>query len=365
MSLNLSQPDSQPDSRPDGPVSADQTPDEAIRREMRRRSRRSFIVAGLAAVGGYGFWHWVSHAPLVDGLPHPLRAAELFNGAVSRNVLGVGGLAPTFPPSAAVRDVRINGDIGLDMGLQLPSWRLQLTGLAEPRAYRQFVPDVSAWKYESVPVDANGGDDSGDDSGVALDNSTNGSGGIPQSPPEAGDPKGTKSVPIDIGTTTITVNEHDSTVNGADVHARAQPGVLLTMDDVRALPHVELTNEFKCIEGWSEVVHWGGVRFADLIARYPSVGGPSGGRARYVSLETPNRDYFVGIDMEDAMHPQTLLCYEINNQPLSMEHGAPLRLVIPLKYGIKHLKQIGKISFTNDKPRDYWAEQGYDWYAGH
>lgn len=347
MSLNLSGLEK--------PVSAGETPDEAVRREMRRRSRRSFLVAGLAAVGGYGFWRWVSHAPLVDGLQHPLRVAERFNGAVSRNLLGVGQLAPTFPASAAVRDVRLNGDIGLDTGLKLSSWRLQLAGLAQPHAYPQYVPDVNAWKYESVPVDEN------DDSEAAPDNSTNGSGGIPQSPPDAGGVKGSKSGPIDIGTTTITINEHDN----ADVHAGAQPGVLLTMEDVRALPHVDLTNEFKCIEGWSEIVHWGGVRFADLIERYPPMSGPSGGRARYVSLETPNSDYFVGLEMADAMHPQTLLCYAINDQPLSMDHGAPLRLVIPLKYGIKHLKQIGKITYTNQKPRDYWAEQGYDWYVGH
>ncbi|MGI8773076.1 MAG: molybdopterin-dependent oxidoreductase [Acidobacteriaceae bacterium] len=338
-----------------------QDADDAVRREMRRRSRRSFLVAGLAAAGGYGFWRWVSGASLVGGLQHPLRAAERFNGAVSRNLLGVGQLAPTFPASSAVRDVRLNGDIGLDTELKLPSWRLQLTGLAQPQSYRQFVPDVNAWKYESVPVE-----DSDDDSNAAPDNSTNGSGGIPQSPPPdtggvKGNVKGSGSGPIDIGTTTITINEHDN----ADVHAGAQPGVLLTMEDVRALPHVELTNEFKCIEGWSEIVHWGGVRFADLIERYPPMHGPSQGRPRYVSLETPNGDYFVGLEMADAMHPQTLLCYDMNDQPLSMDHGAPLRLVIPLKYGIKHLKQIGKITFTNDRPRDYWAEQSYDWYAGH
>ncbi len=350
MSLNLSGPARTTEPAPE--------PDEAVRREMRRRSRRAFLVAGLAAAGGYGFWRWVSGASLVGGLQHPLRTAELFNGAVSRNLLGVGQLAPTFPASAAVPEMRLNGDIGLDTGLQLSSWRLQVTGLAQPQSYRQFVPDVNAWKYESTPVDNS--DDSDDDSDAAPDNSTNGSGGIPQSPPDAGGVKGKSNGPIDIGTTTITVNEHDN----ADVHAGAQRGVLLTMDDVRALPHMELINEFKCIEGWSEIVHWGGVRFADLIARYEPMPGPGGGRARYVSLETPNADYFVGLEMADAMHPQTMLCYEINDRPLSMDHGAPLRLVIPLKYGIKHLKQIGKITFTNDKPRDYWAEQGYDWYAG-
>jgi DMSO/TMAO reductase YedYZ molybdopterin-dependent catalytic subunit len=64
------------------------------------------------------------------------------------------------------------------------------------------------------------------------------------------------------------------------------------------------------------------------------------------------------------MHPQTLLAYERNGKPLEPEHGAPLRLVIPVKYGIKNIKNIGLIRYTRDKPRDYWAEEGYDWFAG-
>jgi DMSO/TMAO reductase YedYZ molybdopterin-dependent catalytic subunit len=55
----------------------------------------------------------------------------------------------------------------------------------------------------------------------------------------------------------------------------------------------------------------------------------------------------------------------MNGKPLTAEHGAPLRLAIPVKYGIKNIKNIGKIKFTDERPRDYWAERGYDWYAGH
>ena len=69
--------------------------------------------------------------------------------------------------------------------------------------------------------------------------------------------------------------------------------------------------------------------------------------------------------MPSALHPQTLLCYEMNGQPLTDGHGAPLRLVTPLKYGIKHLKRIGTIAFADARPKDYWAELGYDWDAGH
>ena len=84
-----------------------------------------------------------------------------------------------------------------------------------------------------------------------------------------------------------------------------------------------------------------------------------------MSLETPDSSYYVGLDMASALHPQTLLCYEMGGAPLLPAHGAPLRLVIPVKYGIKNLKRIGTIRFTDVRPPDYWAERGYDWYAGH
>jgi DMSO/TMAO reductase YedYZ molybdopterin-dependent catalytic subunit len=82
-------------------------------------------------------------------------------------------------------------------------------------------------------------------------------------------------------------------------------------------------------------------------------------------METPDRGYYVGLDMQSAAHPQTLLAYELNGQPLTWQHGAPLRLAIPVKYGIKNIKRLGVIRYTNVRPADYWAERGYDWYAGH
>jgi DMSO/TMAO reductase YedYZ molybdopterin-dependent catalytic subunit len=54
----------------------------------------------------------------------------------------------------------------------------------------------------------------------------------------------------------------------------------------------------------------------------------------------------------------------MNGAPLAIENGAPLRLVIPTKYGIKNIKRIGTITYADQRPADYWAEEGYDWYAG-
>jgi DMSO/TMAO reductase YedYZ molybdopterin-dependent catalytic subunit len=101
-----------------------------------------------------------------------------------------------------------------------------------------------------------------------------------------------------------------------------------------------------------------GVRFSEFMRRF----GLS--PARYVALETPRREYYVSIDMDSMRHPQTLLAYEMNGAPLTSEHGAPLRLLIPVKYGIKNLKRIAAIRLSDERPPDYWAERGYDWYAG-
>lgn len=149
--------------------------------------------------------------------------------------------------------------------------------------------------------------------------------------------------------------------------------VSLTMADIRKLPRAESSAEFRCIEGWSEPVAYAGVRFADFLrllgfgARRgtPDFNQPNLAELYpYVALETPDGEYYVSLDMESMLHPQTILAYEMNGRPLAPENGAPLRLIVPVKYGIKSLKRIGKIYFSDKRPRDYWAENGYDWFAG-
>lgn len=133
------------------------------------------------------------------------------------------------------------------------------------------------------------------------------------------------------------------------------------IDEIRTLPRTEITYMFKCVEGWDQISNWAGVRFADFIAHYGLTREAARG---YVGFTTPDAAYYVGIDMPSALHPQTLLAYEMKGRPLTSIHGAPLRLIIPVKYGIKNLKRIGHITFSDTRPRDYWAEQGYDYYAG-
>jgi hypothetical protein len=137
--------------------------------------------------------------------------------------------------------------------------------------------------------------------------------------------------------------------------------LLLNLDDIKKLPKTEIVFNFKCIEGWSQKTWWGGVKFSDFLKHYNL---DKEANLKYVGLITPDEEYYVGIDMPSAMHEQTLLCYELNGQPLPMNQGYPLRLIIPVKYGIKSIKRIGTMYFSNQRPPDYWAERGYDYYSG-
>jgi len=233
---------------------------------MRMRSRRSFLKAGVAALGGVSSFHWLRTRRDDDGVPWPLRRVLETNEQLARDYFSTSRLASTFPESMAGLP-RENGREGLSAGFDFRSWTLKLVSSVHPKRLE------------------------------------------------------------------------------------------LTLDDIRALPRVEMVTELHCIEGWSQVVHWTGARLSALV-------GEAGADARYVGMETPDGGYYVGMDMASAVHPQTLLCYEMNGQELTLEHGAPLRLATPVKYGIKNIKRIGTIHFTNTRPRDFWAEQGYDWYAG-
>lgn len=177
-----------------------------------------------------------------------------------------------------------------------------------------------------------------------------------------------KEFPLSAAATRVRVNGAlglKDSVDAADWRlkvARA-PGdtLILSLDEIKQLPRTEITFDFKCIEGWSQVSHWCGVKMTDFIKAYHL---ESAAGKMYMGLRTPDNGYYVGIDRASALHPQTLLCYELNGQPLPLNQGFPLRLIIPVKYGIKHLKRIGVMYFSDTAPPDFWAEQGYDYYSG-
>jgi DMSO/TMAO reductase YedYZ molybdopterin-dependent catalytic subunit len=243
--------------------------------KIKRRSFISFTAFAAFNAAAYGAWRWLRNAPdetpgVTASAQKPLRLALDQTELAFRKVYSPDNLVKTYPKSAAVKNVRKNGVIGLKSPMNNTEWKLQVK----------------------------------QDSGTLM---------------------------------------------------------AISLDEIRSLPKTELVFDFKCVEGWDQVQHWGGVRFIDFVHHFKL---NQEAANRYVGLETPDKKYYVGIDIESALHPQTILAYEMNGKPLVDVHGAPLRLIIPVKYGIKSLKRIGKIAFSNQRPPDYWAEQGYDYYSG-
>jgi DMSO/TMAO reductase YedYZ molybdopterin-dependent catalytic subunit len=146
---------------------------------------------------------------------------------------------------------------------------------------------------------------------------------------------------------------------------------LRTSLDIRTLmtrfPLHDQITRFVCIEGWSSIAWWSGLKFADLLRAFPPKP-----QAKWAQVESSvnldaggNPDpYFIAIDLATARHPQTLLATHFNGQPLTVEHGAPLRLLAPVKLGLKNVKAITRITYSAEPPRDYWAERGYSLYDG-
>ena len=131
------------------------------------------------------------------------------------------------------------------------------------------------------------------------------------------------------------------------------------LSQVQALPRVRQNTRHICVEGWDVVGRFGGARLSDF---FQQVGADT--TARFITVKCAD-DYYESLDMATALHPQTLLCYEMYDQPLTRPHGAPLRLQIPTKVGYKQAKYLTELKVTNvlDKV-GYWEDQGYSWFYG-
>ncbi len=144
------------------------------------------------------------------------------------------------------------------------------------------------------------------------------------------------------------------------IQRNAQTVTTLQLADLMTLPKVTQTVDHKCIEGWSQVVTWSGVRMSDVIRAAEKVVGE---RGAHIGLVTPNLGYYVTLERSAAMHPQTLLATKLNGAVLDSGHGGPCRVAVPTRYGIKSLKRLGVINLSDEPTPDYWAERGYDRYA--
>ena len=142
----------------------------------------------------------------------------------------------------------------------------------------------------------------------------------------------------------------------------------LTIGDLLSkFAHHEQVTRLFCVEGWSMIAWWGGLRFADLLRAYPPAPGAKWARLdSAVGLDSSgNPDpYYVSIDLPTARHPQALLATHVSGKPLPLAHGAPLRLLVPMKLGLKNIKAVTSIAYSTAEPADYWNERGYSKYDG-
>jgi len=160
--------------------------------------------------------------------------------------------------------------------------------------------------------------------------------------------------------TEASVPEIDEASWRLQVGGRVQRPGAWTLDEVRALPVVTEITRLICIEGWSAIGQWSGVPLSHFLRR---VGADLS--ARYVAFRCAD-GYYTSIDMESAMHPQTLLAHGFAGaQRLPDEFGFPLRLRIPIKLGFKNPKHLVALTVTNDFTSGYWEDlHGYNWFGG-
>jgi DMSO/TMAO reductase YedYZ molybdopterin-dependent catalytic subunit len=134
-----------------------------------------------------------------------------------------------------------------------------------------------------------------------------------------------------------------------------------TLAQIQRLPKVVQNTLHVCVEGWDVVGSFGGARISDF---FNLIGANT--NARFLEVTCVD-DYYESIDMESALHPQSLLCYEMYGEPLDRGHGAPLRLQMPTKLGYKQAKYLDTFKITNvlsQGKTGYWEDQGYSWFGG-
>ena len=147
----------------------------------------------------------------------------------------------------------------------------------------------------------------------------------------------------------------------------------LSLEELRARPARTQITKHDCVEGWTSIGQWTGVRLETLLDEAGLKP-----EARYVvfhcfdalSQSEDGVRYYESIDLIDARHPQTILAYDMNGETLGVPHGAPLRLRVERQLGYKHAKYIRRIEAVESFAHigrgqgGFWEDEGYDWFAG-
>lgn len=167
-----------------------------------------------------------------------------------------------------------------------------------------------------------------------------------------------------------TLAENNFTDWKLEIGGLVQRPTSYSLGEIHTMPSRTQITRHDCVEGWSAIAKWKGVPLREFIEKatpHPS--------AKYVVFHCADIDdeqipYYESIALDDAYHPQTILAYEMNDQPLDIAHGAPLRLRIERQLGYKHAKYVMRIELVESLEKigngkgGYWEDQGYEWYAG-
>jgi DMSO/TMAO reductase YedYZ molybdopterin-dependent catalytic subunit len=144
-----------------------------------------------------------------------------------------------------------------------------------------------------------------------------------------------------------------------EVDGAVRKPMTLTLEQLAALPRRSQKVNHYCVEGWTAVATWTGVRVSDLANLVQPTA-----NAQYVDFVSFDSDYHESWDMESAMHPQTLIAYAMDGHWLGANHGAPARLHSPIKLGYKNTKYLVRVTFMPERNGGYWSDKGYEWFAG-
>ena len=154
----------------------------------------------------------------------------------------------------------------------------------------------------------------------------------------------------------------DTAVRGAwrlEIGGMVARPLSLSFDDLKRLPGVTQRVNHFCVEGWTAVAEFTGVRVREIVALVQP-----DPKAQYVDFRSFDDGYHESWDLESATHPQTMVVYGKDGRELSAAYGAPARVHSPVKLGYKNTKYLTRINFIPERNGGYWSDEGYDWFGG-
>ena len=150
------------------------------------------------------------------------------------------------------------------------------------------------------------------------------------------------------------VPDIDENLFGLKVAGLVQKPVTFYLEEIKGLPISTVDARLTSVSGWSVRAHWQGTLWRDFLGAFTLL--PEANHATFISL---GQGYSTTVSLEALDHPRVLLAYAVNEEPLEVKYGGPLRMVIPHLYGYKSAKWLGMIKFTDSMQGGYWEDRGY------